>query len=135
MNSLSLIGISLFLIGFSITYQSGLPLKMYNSINLLPEIFSKSVHIEIGPLLIGILLGSRIVSGLTSEFGSKKFNRVFDYLDISGVNRRSYLLSEIFLASIPGLLIIHLYYMVNSLTKRTLIKITPIALCTTADLT
>ncbi len=106
LNSIPLICVSLFLIGFSIAYQSGIPLKMYNSIDLLPKIFSKSVYIEIGPLMIGILLSSRIVSGLTSEFGSKKINRIFDYLNISGVNTRSYIISEIYISSLPGLLII-----------------------------
>ena len=100
-DSFMLVGLGLFLIGFSIAFQSGLPLGMFNLIDKLPAIFGRSVFTEVGPLLLGLLLGSRLVAGLTSEIGSKKLNRTLDYLQVSGIDPIDFVFSPIYLATIP----------------------------------
>jgi phospholipid/cholesterol/gamma-HCH transport system permease protein len=89
--SLSLVGLTAFILGLVLTIQLRPPLLRYGVEFELPYIVADSVIREIGPVITALIFAGKIGSGIGAELGSMKVTEQIDAMEVSGTNPFKYL--------------------------------------------
>lgn len=84
--SLSLVGITAFIIGMVLTLQSRPTLLEFGAESLLPSMVGISLIREIGPVITALICAGKIGSGIGAELGSMKVTEQIDAMEVSGTN-------------------------------------------------
>lgn len=89
--SLSLVGVTAFILGLVLTIQLRPPLLDYGAESTLPYIVGESIIKEIGPVIIALIFAGKIGSSIGAELGSMKVTEQIDAMEVSGTNPFKYL--------------------------------------------
>jgi phospholipid/cholesterol/gamma-HCH transport system permease protein len=89
--SLSLVGVTAFILGLVLTIQLRPPLLEYGAESTLPYIVGESIIKEIGPVIIALIFAGKIGSSIGAELGSMKVTEQIDAMEVSGTNPFKYL--------------------------------------------
>jgi phospholipid/cholesterol/gamma-HCH transport system permease protein len=89
--SLSLVGLTAFILGLVLTIQLRPPLLEYGMESELPYIVADAVIREIGPVVTALIFAGKIGSGIGAELGSMKVTEQIDAMEVSGTNPFKYL--------------------------------------------
>src|ERR1044072_1155964 len=98
--SLSLVGITGFILGLVLTLQSEPTMKEFGASSFVPSMVAISVIREIGPVIIALICSGTIASSIGAELGSMKVNEQIDAMEVSGANPIQYLVVTRILACI-----------------------------------
>ena len=90
-NTLLLIGITAFIMGFVITLQSRPVMVEFGAESWLPGMVSVSIVREIGPVITALICAGKIGSGIGAELGSMRVTEQIDAMEVSGTNPMKYL--------------------------------------------
>lgn len=89
--SLSLTGITGFILGFVLTLQSEPTMKEFGAVSFVPSMVSISVIREIGPVIIALICAGKVASSIGAELGSMKVSEQIDAMEVSGASPMQYL--------------------------------------------
>lgn len=89
--SLSLVGITGFILGFVMTLQSEPTMKEFGAVSFVPSMVAISIIREIGPVIIALICAGKIASSIGAELGSMKVSEQIDAMEVSGANPVQYL--------------------------------------------
>jgi phospholipid/cholesterol/gamma-HCH transport system permease protein len=89
--SLSLIGITGFIIGLVLTLQSIPTLSKFGAQSLVPSMVALALILEIGPVITALIFAGKIGSGIGAEIGSMRVTEQVDAMEVSGTNPFKYL--------------------------------------------
>ncbi|MCD6064822.1 MAG: hypothetical protein K0R82_2733 [Flavipsychrobacter sp.] len=98
--SLSLVGITGFILGFVLTLQSEPTMKDFGAVSFVPSMVAISVIREIGPVIIALICAGKIASSIGAELGSMKVSEQIDAMEVSGANPVQYLVVTRILACV-----------------------------------
>ncbi|MCY7363004.1 MAG: ABC transporter permease [Ignavibacteria bacterium] len=99
--SFSLVGITGFIIGLTLTLQSIPTLQKFGASSLVPSMVALAVILEIGPVITALIFAGKIGSGIGAELGSMKVTEQIDAMEVSGTNPFKYLVAtRIFAATL-----------------------------------
>jgi len=90
--SLSLIGVTSFILGFTLTLQTFPTLGKFGADSLVPSMVAISFIREIGPVITALIFTGKIGSGIGAELGSMKVTEQIDAMEVSGTNPFHYLI-------------------------------------------
>ena len=91
--SFSLIAITGFIIGLTLTLQSIPTLQKFGASSLVPSMVALAVILEIGPVITALIFAGKIGSGIGAELGSMKVTEQIDAMEVSGTNPFKYLVA------------------------------------------
>jgi len=97
--SLPLIGITGFIIGFTLTLQSIPTLNKFGAASLVPSMVAVAVLREIGPVISSLIFAGKIGSGIGAELGSMRVTEQIDAMEVSGTRPFRYLVVTRIIAS------------------------------------
>ncbi|TFV97915.1 ABC transporter permease [Algoriphagus kandeliae] len=97
--SLTLVGITAFIMGLVLTIQSRPTLVEFGAEALLPSMVSVSLVREIAPVITALICAGKIGSGIGAELGSMRVTEQIDAMEVSGTNPYKYLVVTRVLAS------------------------------------
>lgn len=97
--SLTLVGITSFIIGLVLTLQSRPTLAEFGAESWLPLMVGISIIREIGPVITGLICAGKIGSGIGAELGSMKVTEQIDAMEVSGTNPFKYIVISRVLAA------------------------------------
>ncbi|MCA0932191.1 ABC transporter permease [Lutimonas saemankumensis] len=106
--SLTLVGVTGFILGLVMTLQTRPTLMEFGAESWMPSMVSISIVREIGPVIISLICAGRISSGIGAELGSMRVTEQIDAMEVSGTNPFKYLVVTRILAAtlmIPLLII------------------------------
>lgn len=89
--SLSLIGITAFIMGLVLTLQSRPVLVQFGAASWLPAMVSVSIIREIGPVITALIFAGKVGSGIGAELASMKVTEQVDAMEVSGINAFKYI--------------------------------------------
>lgn len=89
--SISLVGITGFIIGFVLALQAIPTLEPFGATSLIPAMISIGIVREIGPVITGLICAGKIGSGIGAELGSMKVTEQIDAMEVSACNPFKYL--------------------------------------------
>jgi phospholipid/cholesterol/gamma-HCH transport system permease protein len=89
--SLSLIGITGFIIGLVLTIQSRPTLAKFGAESWLPAMVAVSIIREIGPVIAALIFAGKVGSGIGAELASMNSSEQIDAMQVSGTNPFRYL--------------------------------------------
>lgn len=89
--SFSLVAITGFIIGLTLTLQSIPTLQKFGAASLVPSMVALAVILEIGPVITALIFAGKIGSGIGAELGSMKVTEQIDAMEVSGCNPFKYL--------------------------------------------
>lgn len=92
--SLTLVGITAFIIGLVFTLQSRPTLVEFGAESWLPYMVGLSIIREIGPVITGLICAGKIGSGIGAELGSMKVTEQIDAMEVSGTNPFKYIVAS-----------------------------------------
>jgi phospholipid/cholesterol/gamma-HCH transport system permease protein len=99
--SFSLVGITGFIIGLTLTLQTIPTLEKFGASSLVPSMVGLAVILEIGPVITALIFAGKIGSGIGAELGSMKVTEQIDAMEVSGTNPFKYLVfTRIFAATL-----------------------------------
>jgi phospholipid/cholesterol/gamma-HCH transport system permease protein len=98
--SLTLVGITGFILGFVLTLQSEPTMKDFGAESFVPSMVAISIIREIGPVIIALICAGKIASSIGAELGSMKVSEQIDAMEVSGANPVQYLVVTRILACI-----------------------------------
>ena len=91
--SLTLVGVTAFIIGLVFTLQSRPTLVEFGAESWLPYMVGLSIIREIGPVITGLICAGKIGSSIGAELGSMKVTEQIDAMEVSGTNPFKYIIS------------------------------------------
>lgn len=91
--SFSLVAITGFIIGLTLTLQSIPTLQKFGAASLVPSMVALAVILEIGPVITALIFAGKIGSGIGAELGSMKVTEQIDAMEVSGTNPFKYLVA------------------------------------------
>lgn len=91
--TISLVGVTGFIIGFVLALQAVPTLKPFGATSLIPSMISISLVREIGPVVIGLICAGKIGSGIGAELGSMKVTEQIDAMEVSACNPFKFLVT------------------------------------------
>lgn len=97
--SLTLAGITAFIMGLVITIQSRPTLVEFGAEAWLPKLASLSLIREITPVITALICAGKVGSGIGAELGSMKVTEQIDAMEVSGTNPYRYLVVTRILAT------------------------------------
>lgn len=97
--SLTLVGLTGFIMGLVLTLQSRPTLADFGAESWLPGMVSLSIVREIGPVITAIICAGRIASSIGAELGSMNVTEQIDAMEVSGANPQQYLVVTRILAT------------------------------------
>lgn len=97
--TLTLVGITAFIMGLVLTIQSRPTLVEFGAESLLPSMVSVSLVREISPVITALICAGKIGSGMGAELGSMRVTEQIDAMEVSGTNPFKYLVVTRVLAS------------------------------------
>lgn len=89
--SLSLIGITGFIMGLVLTMQLRPSMVEYGVAAQMPVVISLAVVREIGPVITALIFAGKISSSIGAELGSMRVTEQIDAMEVSGTDPRKYL--------------------------------------------
>jgi phospholipid/cholesterol/gamma-HCH transport system permease protein len=89
--TLSLIGITGFIIGLTLTMQSIPTMTKFGAQSLVPSMVTLAVVLEVGPVITALIFAGKIGSGIGAEIGSMRVTEQIDAMEVSGTNPYKYL--------------------------------------------
>lgn len=89
--SLTLVGITGFIMGLVLTIQSRPTLVEFGAESWLPGMVALSLIREIAPVITALICAGKIASGMGAELGSMKVTEQIDAMEVSGTNPFKYL--------------------------------------------
>jgi phospholipid/cholesterol/gamma-HCH transport system permease protein len=89
--SLTLVGITAFIMGLVLTIQSRPTLVDFGAVSWLPAMVSVSLVREISPVITALICAGKIGSGIGAELGSMRVTEQIDAMEVSGTNPFKYL--------------------------------------------
>jgi len=89
--SLSLVGITAFIMGFVLTIQSRPALAKFGADSWLPAMVAVSIIREIGPAITALIFAGKVGSGIGAELASMNVSEQIDAMQVSGTNPFKYL--------------------------------------------
>ncbi|MBS1516485.1 MAG: ABC transporter permease [Bacteroidetes bacterium] len=89
--SFSLIAVTGFIIGLTLTLQSIPTLNKFGASSLVPSMVALAIILEIGPVITALIFAGKIGSGIGAELGSMKVTEQIDAMEVSGCNPFKYL--------------------------------------------
>lgn len=98
--SLTLVGITGFILGFVLTLQSEPTMREFGAESFVPSMVAISIIREIGPVIIALICAGKIASSIGAELGSMKVSEQIDAMEVSGANPIQYLVVTRILACI-----------------------------------
>jgi len=104
--SLSLVGITGFIMGLVLTIQSRPTLKQFGAESWLPAMVAVSIVREIGPVITALICAGKVGSGIGAELSSMRVTEQIDAMQVSGTDPFSYIVVTRILAAtimIPAL--------------------------------
>lgn len=90
-DSLSLVGITGFIMGLVLTVQSRPTLASFGAESMLPSMVAISMVRELAPVITALICAGKIGSSLGAELGSMKVTEQIDAMEVSGTNPFRYL--------------------------------------------
>ncbi|HEY5536804.1 MAG TPA: ABC transporter permease [Ignavibacteria bacterium] len=84
--SLSLIAVTGFVIGITLTLQSIPSMQKFGAVSLVPSMIALAIILEIGPVISALIFAGKIGSSIGAELGSMKVSEQIDAMEISGTN-------------------------------------------------
>jgi phospholipid/cholesterol/gamma-HCH transport system permease protein len=130
--SLSLVGITGFIIGLTLTLQSIPTLSKFGAQSLVPSMVALALILEIGPVITSLIFAGKIGSGIGAEIGSMRVSEQVDAMEVSGTNPFKYLVVTRVTATTIMLPMLVIYadaiglfggYLASSFTSDTSIKL------------
>jgi phospholipid/cholesterol/gamma-HCH transport system permease protein len=97
--SITLVGITSFIMGVVLTLQSRPTLVKFGAVSMLPLMVCVSIIREIGPVITAIICAGKVSSGIGAELGSMKVTEQIDAMEVSGANPMQYLVVTRILAT------------------------------------
>ncbi len=97
--SLSLVGVTAFIMGLVLTIQSRPTLVEFGAESWLPAMVSVSLIREIGPVITALICAGKIGSRIGAELGSMRVTEQIDAMEVSGTNPFKYLVTTRVLAT------------------------------------
>ena len=91
--SLSLVGVTAFIMGLVLTIQSRPTLVEFGAESWLPAMVSVSLIREIGPVITALICAGKIGSRIGAELGSMRVTEQIDAMEVSGTNPFKYLVT------------------------------------------
>ncbi len=98
--SLTLVGITAFIIGLVFTLQTRPTLVEFGAESWLPYMVGLSIIREIGPVITGLICAGKIGSSIGAELGSMKVTEQIDAMEVSGTNPFKFIVSSRIIACI-----------------------------------
>ncbi len=89
--SLSLVGITGFIMGLVLTIQTRPTLTEFGAESWLPAMISVSIVREIGPVITALICAGKVGSGIGAELASMKVTEQIDAMEVSGSNPFKYI--------------------------------------------
>ncbi|WP_113922253.1 MlaE family ABC transporter permease [Cognataquiflexum aquatile] len=89
--TLTLVGITAFIMGLVLTIQSRPTLVEFGAESYLPSMVSVSLIREIAPVITALICAGKIGSGMGAELGSMRVTEQIDAMEVSGTNPFKYL--------------------------------------------
>lgn len=89
--TLTLVGITAFIMGLVLTIQSRPTLLEFGAESMLPAMVSVSLIREIAPVITALICAGKIGSGIGAELGSMRVTEQIDAMEVSGTNPFKYL--------------------------------------------
>ncbi|MGE5315529.1 MAG: MlaE family ABC transporter permease [Acidobacteriota bacterium] len=89
--SLSLVGITGFIMGLVLTLQSRPTLRQFGAESWLPAMVAVSVVREIGPVLTALICAGKVGSGIGAELASMRVTEQIDAMQVSGTDPFKYI--------------------------------------------
>jgi phospholipid/cholesterol/gamma-HCH transport system permease protein len=89
--SLSLVGITAFIMGLVLTIQSRPTLAKFGAASWLPAMVAVSIIREIGPAITALIFAGKVGSGIGAELASMNVTEQIDAMQVSGTNPFKYL--------------------------------------------
>lgn len=89
--TLTLVGITGFIMGLVLTIQSRPTLVEFGAESMLPAMVSVSLIRELTPVITALICAGKISSGMGAELGSMKVTEQIDAMEVSGTNPFKYL--------------------------------------------
>jgi phospholipid/cholesterol/gamma-HCH transport system permease protein len=90
--SLSLVGITGFIMGLVLTIQSRPTLAEFGAESWLPAMISVSIVREIGPVITALICAGKVGSGIGAELASMRVTEQIDAMEVSGINPFKYVI-------------------------------------------
>lgn len=84
--SMSLVGITGFIIGLVLTLQTRPTLQEFGAVSWMPSMVGISIVREIGPVIVALICAGRVASGIGAELGSMRVTEQIDAMEVSGTN-------------------------------------------------
>lgn len=91
--SLTLVGLTAFIMGLVLTIQSRPTLVDFGAESMLPAMVSVSLVREIAPVITALIAAGKIGSSIGAELGSMKVTEQIDAMEVSGTNPFKYLVA------------------------------------------
>jgi phospholipid/cholesterol/gamma-HCH transport system permease protein len=91
--SLTLVGITAFIMGLVLTLQSRPTLVEFGAESWLPKMVAISVIREMGPMITALITAGKVGSGLGAEIGSMRVTEQIDAMEVSGINPFKYIIA------------------------------------------
>ena len=89
--SLTLVGITGFIMGLVTSIQSRPTLADFGAVSWLPGMVGISLVRELGPVITGVICAGKVGSGISAELASMKVTEQIDAMEVSGSNPFKYL--------------------------------------------
>ena len=89
--SLSLVGLTAFIMGLVITMQLRPSMVRYGVEKMIPAMVCIAIIREIGPVITGLICAGKIGSSIGAELGSMRVTEQIDAMEVSGTNPFKYL--------------------------------------------
>ncbi len=98
--SLPLVMVTSVFVGAVTAVQAVYQMQAYVPMKFLGVVISKSVFIELGPVLIALVVGSRLCANYAAELGTMKVTEQLDAMNIMAIDPVAYLALPRFLAGV-----------------------------------
>lgn len=89
--SLTLVGITGFIMGLVLTIQSRPTLATFGAESWLPAMVAISIAREIGPVITAVICAGKVGSSIGAELASMKVTEQIDAMEVSGINPFNYI--------------------------------------------
>lgn len=91
--SIPLVIVTNFLIGAILALQSRPTMEQFGAGGLVPALLTRSLVIELSPVITALIVAGRVASGIGAELGSMKVTEQIEAMECSGVDPYNYLVT------------------------------------------
>lgn len=91
--SVPLVVVANFIMGLILALQSRPTMVKFGAAELIPAMVTRSIVLELGPVITALIVAGRVASGISAEIGSMKVTEQIEAMDCSGVDPYNYLVT------------------------------------------